>query len=265
MQTTNEKLDILIEKINTLIPEPTSDGFELKLIADELAALKTAILNGKTDFGQKVADKLFDLEALISVQPTIDIKPLRADIAELKTAVRLLSEKPEYNCHNDIESTANEPTPAFTKRMYRAVSIAFVVTMAISVMSYKFLLPAFPFALGLFVTIMGVGVWLFLDEYIFYTNSIGKLAKNAVGIGLATLAISILYFTGVTIGTSYFGNPYGGENENAVKVIKYENSGYNSTIKTESNSENGSSVTGTRRDGTQVLDVENSGKAESEQ
>lgn len=265
MQTTNEKLDILIEKINTLIPEPTSDGFELKLIADELAALKTTILNGKTDFGQKVADKLFDLEALISVQPTIDIKPLRADIAELKTAVRLLSEKPECNSHNDIESTANEPTPAFTKRMYRAVSLAFVVTMAISVMSYKFLLPAFPFALGLFVTIMGVGVWLFLDEYIFYTNSIGKLAKDAVGIGLATLAISILYFTGVTIGTSYFSNPYGGENENAVKVIKYENSGYNSTIKTESNSENGSSVTGTRRDGTQVLDVENSGKAESEQ
>lgn len=265
MQTTNEKLDILIEKINTLIPEPTSDGFELKLIADELAALKTAIFENKDAFGQKVADKLFDLEALISVQPTIDIKPLRADIAELKTAVRLLSEKQKCDCHNEHGATANEPTPAFTKRMYRAVSLAFVVTMAISVMSYKFLLPAFPFALGLFVTVMGVGVWLFLDEYIFYTNSIGKLAKNAVGIGLATLAISILYFTGVTIGTSYFGNPYGGENENAVKVIKYENSGYNSTIKTESNSENGSSVTGTRRDGTKVLDVENSGKAESEQ
>ena len=102
MQTTNEKLDILIEKINTLIPEPTSDGFELKLIADELAALKTAIFENKDAFGQKVTDKLFDLEALISVQPTIDIKPLRADIAELKTAVRLLSEKQKYLFQSNV-------------------------------------------------------------------------------------------------------------------------------------------------------------------
>lgn len=252
MQTTNEKLDVLIEKINMLIPEPADDNCELQVLAKAIDELRAEVKADNDKRFDAINEKLLSLEGLLASMPTIDVRPLRNDIAELKTMHRL---KATSDTADDAEA---EATPAFTKRMYKAVMIAFVVTMAISVASYKWLLPAFPFALGLFVTMMGVGVWLFLDEFIFITNSIGKLAKNAVGIGLATLAISVLYFTGVTIGTSYFSNPYGGENESAVKVIKYD-SGYSGS---------GATITdtsGTRSNSVKVLNVEDGGKAQSEQ
>jgi hypothetical protein len=104
--------------------------------------------------------------------------------------------------------------------MWISQAIALVVSCVLSVFTFKNLTPAFPFALGLLVTFIGTAVWLFLDEFMFEDYSIGRIGKNAVSLGLTTIAISILYFTGITIGNSYISNPLGSENEKPQVTIE---------------------------------------------
>jgi hypothetical protein len=89
------------------------------------------------------------------------------------------------------------------------VSLGISISSGLTLLSYYFLLPAFPLALGMVVVFLGLYLWLLSDKYILPGNTIEKLSSDSKAIALFVIAISIFYRTGVEFGNSYLANPYG--------------------------------------------------------
>lgn len=175
---------------------------------------------------------------------------------KIRDEIRASQRVPTESVEKDVE-----PNPKFIRRMWLSQAIALVVSCVLSVFTFNNLIPAFPFALGLMVTFIGTTVWLFLDEFMFEDYSIGRIGKNAVSLGLTTIAISILYFTGITIGNSYISNPLGSENEKPQQVIERTDSDTG-----HSNSNAGAEQpSASRGQGTQLPISASEGTAQSEQ
>ena len=196
IKSTSEMLSELTELVKTLVPDKSE-----KTINPDTQLLLDAIKENNSE--TKLSNDIF-------------IKSLIAQNDKLE---KLAVTSKEYKPTESIEKDA-EPNPKFIRRMWISQTIALVVSCVLSVFTYKNLLPAFPFALGLMVTFIGTTVWLFLDEFMFEDYSIGRIGRNAISLGLTTIAISILYFTGITIGNSYISNPLGSENEKPQQVIE---------------------------------------------
>lgn len=237
IKSTSEMLSELTELVKTLVPDKSE-----KAINPDTQLLLDAIKENGND---------------TKLNTDIVIKSLIAQNEKLeKVAVTSKESKPTES----IEKEA-EPNPKFIRRMWISQAIALVASCVLSVFTFNNLLPAFPFALGLLVTFIGTAVWLFLDEFMFEDYSIGRIGRNAISLGLTTIAISILYFTGITIGNSYISNPLGSENEKPQPVIE----------RTESDAghSNGNSGTeqpsATRSQSTQLPIPPDEGAAQSEQ
>ena len=198
IKSTSEMLSELTELVKTLVPDKSE-----KKINPDTQLLLDAIKENNND--TKLSNDIF-------------IKTVIAQNDRIEQLAKMINSK-ECKPTESVEKDA-EPNPKFIRRMWISQAIALVVSCVLSVFTYKNLLPAFPFALGLMVTFIGTTVWLFLDEFMFEDYSIGRIGKNAISLGLTTIAISILYFTGITIGNSYISNPLGSENEKPKQVIE---------------------------------------------
>lgn len=239
IKSTSEMLSELTELVKTLVPDKSE-----KKINPDTQLLLDAIKENNND--TKLSNDMF-IKTVISQNDRIE------QLAKLITSKEC---KPTEYVEKDAE-----PNPKFIRRMWISQAVALVTSCVLSVFTYKNLLPAFPFALGLMVTFIGTTVWLFLDEFMFEDYSIGRIGRNAISLGLTTIAISILYFTGITIGNSYISNPLGSENEKPQQVIE----------RTESNAGYSNGNTGqeqpatTRSQGTQLPISASEGTAQSEQ
>ena len=237
IKSTSEMLSELTELVKTLVPDKSE-----KTINPDTQLLLDAIKENNNDI--KLSNDMF-IKTVIAQNDRIE-----------KIAVTSKECKPTESIEKDAE-----PNPKFIRRMWISQAIALVVSCILSVFTYKNLLPAFPFALGLMVTFIGTTVWLFLDEFMFEDYSIGRIGRNAISLGLTTIAISILYFTGITIGNSYISNPLGSENEKGQPTVE----------RAETNTRYGNGNAGTeqpsasRNQGTQLPIPASEGTAQSEQ
>lgn len=239
IKSTSEMLSELTELVKTLVPDKTE-----KTINPDTQLLLDAIKENNND--TKLSTDIF-IKTVISQNDRIE---------QLAKLINSKECKPTESIGKDAE-----PNPKFIRRMWISQAIALVVSCVLSVFTYKNLLPAFPFALGLMVTFIGTTVWLFLDEFMFEDYSIGRIGRNAISLGLTTIAISILYFTGITIGNSYISNPLGSENEKVQPTVEQTdgNAGY-------SNGNSGQEQpAATRSQGTQLPIPPDEGTAQSEQ
>ena len=239
METQSEKIDRVIELLTQIIPDKTE-----KAINPDTQLLLDAIKENGSD--TKLNTDIF-IKTVISQNDRIE---------QLAKMINSKECKPTESVEKDAE-----PNPKFIRRMWVSQAFALVASCVLSVFTYKNLLPAFPFALGLMVTFIGTTVWLLLDEFMFEGYSIGRIGRNAISLGLTTIAISILYFTGITIGNSYISNPLGSENEKPQQVIE----------RTESDAGHSNGNSGqeqpstTRSQGTQLPIPPDEGTAQSEQ
>lgn len=206
METQSEKIDRVIELLTQIIPDKSE-----KAINPDTQLLLDAIKENNND--TKLSTDIF-------------IKTVISQNDRIEQLAKLINSK-ECKPTESIEKDA-EPNPKFIRRMWISQAVALVVSCVLSVFTFNNLLPAFPFALGLMVTFIGTAVWLFLDEFMFEDYSIGRIGRNAISLGLTTIAISILYFTGITIGNSYISNPLGSENEKGQPTVEQTdgNAGY---------------------------------------
>lgn len=117
--------------------------------------------------------------------------------------------------------TTEEPIEdeKFTKQTYAKVTAMIFICSILSVLSFKYMTPAFPIAFALAVAFIGYGFLLFSDAIGFVGYSIGRVAKNAVAMGLTYIAFSIFFSIGVWVGNTYISNPNGGDNETGQRVI----------------------------------------------
>jgi hypothetical protein len=224
IKSTSELLHEVIDLVKQALPDKTE-----KTINPDTQLLLDAIKENNND--TKLSNDIFIKSLLaqneklekaiesISLESKTDkdtiISNLLSQYAKLENAIKESNCKPTESVEKEIEQN-----PKFIRRMWFSQAIALVVTCLLSVYTFKHLIPAFPFALGLLVTFIGTTVWLLLDEFMFEDYSIGRIGKNAVSLGLTTIAISILYFTGITIGNSYISNPLGSENEKPQVTIE---------------------------------------------
>lgn len=237
IKSTSELLYTVIDLVKQALPDKSE-----KKVNPDTQLLLDAIKENNNDI--KLSNDMF-IKTVIAQNDRIE-----------KIAVTSKECKPTESVEKDTE-----PNPKFIRRMWISQAIALVISCVLSVFTYKNLLPAFPFALGLMVTFIGTAVWLFLDEFMFEDYSIGRIGRNAISLGLTTIAISILYFTGITIGNSYISNPLGSENEKPQQVIERteSNAGY-------SNGNSGQEQpAATRSQGTQLPIPASEGTAQSEQ
>ena len=265
IKSTSELLYELIDLVKQTLPDKSE-----KTINPDTQLLLDAIKenNNETKLSNDIFiksllaqnEKLEKAIESISLESKTDkdtiISNLLSQYAKLENAIKESNCKPTELVEKDAEAN-----PKFIRRMWISQAIALVVSCVLSVFTYKNLLPAFPFALGLMVTFIGTTVWLFLDEFMFEDYSIGRIGRNAISLGLTTIAISILYFTGITIGNSYISNPLGSENEKPQPVIE----------QTESDAGHSNGNTGneqpatTRSQSTQLPIPASEGTAQSEQ
>ena len=175
---------------------------------------------------------------------------------KIRDEIRASQRVPTESVEKDVE-----PNPKFIRRMWLAMGISLVVSPLLSTWTFNNLQGAFPFALGWFTFSFGATAWLFTDEFFFEGYSIGRIGKNAISLGITTIAISILFFTGITIGNSYIHDLPGGENEKGQPVIEKTNGDTG-----HSNSNAGAEQpSASRGQGTQLPIPASEGTAQSEQ
>lgn len=268
METTSEKIDLIISKLNKLIPDEEGDDAERSEYVKDLERIKAEII---LTLQQHKDEQQGIIRTLIEEADA----PVRDDIGIQKRLLRQIDSKindlqlTDARNRDKAEAERSEPdeddpdTVVFIRRRNFAVGLSVFFTALLSIGAFKFFLPAFPIVMGLFVTLLGVAVMLYLDEYLFEGYSIGKIGSNAISLGLVMLAIGVMYFTGALIGNSYISNPFGSETEKQYNAIETVGSGYDATGSGSVTSSAGSSST--RGSGVKVLQTKNSGKAESEQ
>lgn len=201
MATTNERLDATEKKVDGLI--------------ENVEKILSVIIPENTN----KSDSDVIVEKLDAIQDSIDAPKFNEEI--LKNALAKFNDSAEELKNMFAKKTfSNEPTETepvenkkFIRRMWLAIGISLIVSSVLSTWTFNNLLGAFPFVLGWFTFSLGTTAWLFVDEFMFEGYSIGRIGKNAVSLGITTIAISILFFTGITIGNSYISSRYGNDNE----------------------------------------------------
>lgn len=191
------------------------DGFATKL--DEiLKAVKPETGEPEMEITQKIDNMHAELLGRIDeVAADVDnmqfhVRNLRIEIGEEKYA--------RLNQGNTVVFDAPEDIK-FTSRMYKFLGVSLPATAVLTVLSFSYIISAFPIVFGLFMTLLGGAIWAMFDEFFFPGNSLKRISQDAKAIGLAVIAIAMFFGIGVSVANTYLSNPYGGSNENAPKQV----------------------------------------------
>ena len=236
------------------------DGFIGKL--DEiLKAVKPEAGEPEMEITQKIDNMHAELLGRIDeVAADVDnmqfhVRNLRIEIGEEKYA--------RLNQGNAVVFDAPEDRK-FTSRMYKFLVVSLPATAVLTVLSFNYIISAFPIVFGLFMTLLGGAIWAMFDEFFFPGNSLKRISQDAKAIGLAVIAIAMFFGIGVSVANTYLSNPYGGSNENAPKVVVEQTIEQPAAPATTTDTNKGQQLNTAPR-GNDVVLPKRAGKPESEQ
>jgi len=239
IKSTSEMLSELTELVKTLVPDKSE-----KTINPDTQLLLDAIKENNNE--TKLSNDIF-IKTVISQNDRIE---------QLAKAVTSKECKPTEL----VEVTAIEDEK-FSKRRITYFGIGSIVSAILSVLTFNFTLPAFPFAMLMVVYFLSRFLQVLDDEYMYYGKSIERVGNDAKAIGLSNIALAIIMVGAIGAGILYISNPLGSENEKPQQVIE----------RTESNAGYSNGNTGneqpaaTRSQGTQLPISASEGTAQSEQ
>ncbi|MFP4528521.1 MAG: hypothetical protein ACLFQX_08230 [Candidatus Kapaibacterium sp.] len=107
--------------------------------------------------------------------------------------------------------SASDKSANFARRRVYVFALATIATALAAILSFGYMLPAFPYATGELVVMIGVVTWIFLDEYLWEGDTIAKIGENPVAVAICVLAIAVMFSVGFEFGNSYVSNPFGNE------------------------------------------------------
>ena len=237
IKSTSEMLSELTELVKTLVPDKTE-----KTINPDTQLLLDAIKENNSE--TKLSNDMF-IKTVIAQNDRIE-----------KIAVTSKESKPTES----VEVVAIEDEK-FSKRRITYFGIGTIVSAILSVLTFNFTLPAFPFAMLMVVYFLSRFLQVLDDEYMYYGKSIERVGNDAKAIGLSNIALAIIMVGAIGAGILYISNPLGSENEKPQQVIE----------RTESNTGHSNGNSGqeqpstTRSQGTQLPISASEGTAQSEQ
>ena len=237
IKSTSELLYELIDLVKLTLPDKSE-----KTINPDTQLLLDAIKENNNDI--KLSNDMF-IKTVIAQNDRIE-----------KIAVTSKECKPTES----IEVIAIEDEK-FSKRRITYFGIGTIVSAILSVLTFNFTLPAFPFAMLMVVYFLSRFLQVLDDEYMYYGKSIERVGNDAKAIGLSNIALAIIMVGAVGAGILYISNPLGSENEKGQPTIERteSNAGY-------SNGNSGQEQpSATRSQGTQLPIPASEGTAQSEQ
>lgn len=209
-KATDAKIDGFASKLDEILkavkPETGEPEMEITQKIDNMHA----------EMLSKFDDMESDIDDILMHQRNLRIEIGEEKYARIEAAQKAMLKQEPCNCETPEDFK-------FTSRMYKFLAVSLPATAVLTVLSFSYIISAFPIVFGLFMTLLGGAIWAMFDEFFFPGNSLKRISQDAKAIGLAVIAIAMFFGIGVSVANTYLSNPYGGGNENAPKVIIEQN------------------------------------------